>query len=156
MSYTVTRHDNTRISVKMNEQLVYELERENQGRGIWALFPVDDGKRGAKIMSDQYSNDLLEMITSNLICAGHIARVEGGFVVPVPADAGDIYVSGTGYLCARRPVRRVLSKTPVLGLTPTSHPYTKPSFRTATAAEREAAGLNVNDAAMSAIFLEAA
>lgn len=155
MAYSVTRHGNTRIEVKVDGRLAYVMERENEGRGFWALFPVFDGKRGARITTDQYSNDLIEMITSGLICGGHLAHVEGGFVVPAPADASDFYVSGTGYLCARSRVRRVLSEKPIMDLLKKVGPYAQPKLRPATLAEREAAGLDVNDVTMSAVFIAA-
>lgn len=41
------------------------------------------------------------------------ARVGPHYVVPVPADAGDFYVSGTGHLCARHPRPQILLERPV-------------------------------------------
>lgn len=149
MTYLVTRHDYTRISIERDGQLAFELERGDGGRGIWELYPVRAGARGAKIMADQYSNDLIEWVTCGHILGGHLASVEGGYVVPVPFEAGDFYVSGTGYLCCRKPVRMVLTERPVTeqGIR-WGH-----QIRPALLAEREAAGLDVRDGATSAVFL---
>jgi len=149
MTYRVTRHDNTRISIELAGQVAFELERENEGRGIWALYPVRNRARGVKITSDQYANDLIEWVTSGLVRGGHVARVAEGYVVQVPAEARDFYVSGTGYLCCRAPVRMVLAETPVIDL----GIQTRQQIRAATPAEREAAGLDLRDASLSAVFL---
>lgn len=149
MTYHIRRHDNTRISIERDGQLAFELERMDAGRGIWALYPVYAGARGAVITTDQYSNDLIEWVTSGFIRGGHLARVDGGYVVPVPFEAGDFYVSGTGYLCCRKPVRMVLTERPVTeqGI------QSRHQIRPASLAEREAAGLDMRDAT-SAVFLK--
>jgi hypothetical protein len=137
MTYRVTRHENIRISIERDGVLAYELERENGGRGIWALFPVHDGARGAKITSDQYSNDLVEWVTSGFIRGGHVAAVDGGYVVPAPANAGEFYVSGTGYLCCRTPRRMVLTERPITEQGIAASVRLRPASR----AELEQAGL---------------
>jgi len=141
--------DSQFISIELDGQQVYVLEREDEGKGIWALYPVRDGVRGAKMERDQYANDLIELVTHELICAGHIASVEGGYVVPVPVDTGDFYVSGLGYLCCRTPVNRVLSEAAVsaCGI------HARHQIRPATLEEREAAGLDLKDTTRSAVFL---
>lgn len=149
MTYRVQRHDNTRIVIERDGKLAFELEREDEGRGFWALFPVYDGKRGARITTDQYANDLIEWVSSGLVQGGHIAQVPGGFVVPVPTNAREFYISGTGYLCCRQPVRMVLTEHPV-----TDHGIRDArQIRAATAAEQEAAGLTAGSPAQSALFL---
>lgn len=150
MTYRVIRHDNTKISIERDGQLAFELERENAGRGIWALFPVHSGVRGTKITSDQYSNDLIEWATSGFICRGHVAQVAGGYVVPAPAKAGEFYVSGTGYLCCRTPRRMVLTERPVteLGIPASVR------LRQASREELDQAGLLRLDSSQSAgVFL---
>lgn len=149
MTYRVTRHDNTRVSIELDGQLAFELEREADGGRRWALYPAHAGTRGAKIMTDQYSNDLIEWVTCGHIRGGHLAAVAGGYVVPVPVDVGDFYVSGTGYLCSRTPVRMVLTEKPVLGLGISLSARIRP----ATLVERQAAGLPETG---SAVFLEQA
>jgi hypothetical protein len=152
MTYRVQRHDNTRIAIERDGKLAFELEREHGGRGFWALFPVYDGKRGARITTDQYANDLVEWVSSGFVQGGHIAVVEGGFVVPVPREARDFYISGTGYLCCRQPVRMVLTEHLV-----TTHGIRDArQIRAATAAEKEAAGLAESSEAPSAVFLAGA
>lgn len=150
MTYRVQRHDNTRITIDRDGKLAYELEREHGGRGFWALFPVYDGKRGARITTDQYSNDLIEWVSSGLVQGGHLAEVAGGYVVPAPVEAREFYISGTGYICCRQPVRMVLTEHPVTeyGIRDTRQ------IRPATAAEQEAAGLVAQDLSRSAVFLE--
>ena len=113
MTFRVHRNDNTFISIERDGCVVYELERENDGRGIWALFPVHAGVRGAKITSDQYSNDLVEWVTSGFVLGGQVAQLAEGYVVPAPAGTGEFYVSGTGYLCCRTPRRMVLTERPI-------------------------------------------
>ncbi|KVP39603.1 hypothetical protein [Burkholderia ubonensis] len=149
MAYRIKR-DETRISIQLDGKEAFVLEREDEGRGIWALFSVRDGVRGAKIDRDQYSNDLIDRVTSGLILAGHVARVAAGYVVPVPVDVGDFYVSGTGYLCCRTPVRMVLTDAPVT----TYGIEARHQIRPATLAERQEAGLDVGDTTRSAVFLE--
>lgn len=149
MTYQVRRQDNTHISIEMDGAVAFELERENEGKGFWGLYPVHHGVRGVRITTDQYSSDLIERITGGLILGGHLARVEGGFVVPVPMDAGDFYVSGTGYLCCRTPLRLVLTEKPVLG-----HGIRhRGQIRPASLEERAAAGLNIRDGSLSGVFL---
>ena len=148
MTYTITRHDNTRISIDLNGKLAFELEREHEGRGFWALYPVHDGARGARITTDQYSNDLVEWVTSGFIRGGHIAQVPGGYVVPAPAEAGEFYISGTGYLCCRLPRRMVLTERPV---TEQGIPAAV-RLRVAASAECEAAGLALNNTVIG-VFL---
>jgi hypothetical protein len=148
MAYQVLREDQ-RISISLDGREVYALEREANGRGVWALYPVTNSVRGAKLDRDQYANDLIERVTHGLICAGHIARVGEGFVVPVPIEAGDFYVSGFGYLCSRNPFRMVLSDAPV-SLYGISAPH---QIRPATLEERQAAGLDMADATRAAVFL---
>jgi hypothetical protein len=148
MTYHVLRQQ-SRISIEMNEREVFVLERENGGQGCWELYPVTDGVRGALLDRDQYANDLIARVTHGLICAGHIARVDGGYVVPVPIEAGDFYVSSFGYLCSRNPFRMVLSEGPV-----SVHGIAaRHQIRPATMEERQAAGLDVADATRSAVFL---
>ena len=150
MTYRVTRHDNTRIAIERDGVLAYELERENGGRGIWALFPVHDGVRGAKITSDQYANDLIEWVSSGFIRGGHVAAVDGGYVVPVPSNAGEFYVSGTGYLCCRTPRRMVLTERPITeqGISASVH------LRPASREELDRAGLLRDDSSEGAgVFL---
>jgi hypothetical protein len=148
MTYRVQRHDNTRIAIERDGKLAFELERENGGRGFWALFPVHDGQRGARITTDQYANDLIEWVSSGLVQGGHLAEVADGYVVPVPAGAREFYISGTGYLCCRQPVRMVLTERPVVehGIRDARQ------VRFATPAEREAAGLS-QQADAQAVFL---
>ncbi|KVP75446.1 hypothetical protein WJ96_06980 [Burkholderia ubonensis] len=150
MAYRINRDDDKRISIQLDGQEAFVLEREDNGRGIWALFPVRDGVRGAKIDRDQYSNDLIERVTGGLILAGHVARVAAGYVVPVPVGAGDFYVSSMGYLCCRAPVRMVLTEAPVTAYGIEARHQIRP----ATVAERQEAGLDVSDATRSAVFLE--
>ncbi|EEF26398.1 conserved hypothetical protein [Ricinus communis] len=141
--------DSRFISIELDGREVYVLEREDDGKGIWALYPVRDGVRGAKMERDQYANDLIERVTHGLICAGHIARVDAGYAVPVPVDAGDFYVSGLGYLCCRKPVGMVLSEAAVS----TYGIHARHQIRMATLEERLAAGLDVKDATRAAVLL---
>jgi hypothetical protein len=149
MTYRIHRHDNTRISIELDGILAFELERENAGRGFWGLYPVHSGARGVRITTDQYSNDLIEWITSGLVRGGHLASVAGGYVVPVPAGAGEFYVSGTGYLCCRTPVRMVLTEKPVTG----QGIRWGTQIRPASLTEREAAGLDMTDSTIAGVFL---
>ncbi|MBU9200314.1 hypothetical protein KTD31_02970 [Burkholderia multivorans] len=148
MAYRVLRQDSL-ISIELDGKEVYVLEREDNGKGFWALYPVRDGARGAQVDRDQYSNDLIERVTHGLICAGHVARVDAGYVVPVPVDTGDFYVSGFGYLCCRTPVRMVLSEAPVHARGMAERPQIRP----ATLDERQAAGLDLKDSMRSAVFI---
>ncbi|HDR9103688.1 hypothetical protein [Paraburkholderia sp. A3RO-2L] len=148
MTYRVRRQDSL-ISIELDGKEAYVLEREDNGKGFWALYPVRDGARGAQVERDQYSNDLIERVVHGLICAGHVARADGGYVVPVPVEAGDFYVSGFGYLCCRTPFRMVLSESPVHGRSIAA----RPEIRRATLEERQAAGLDTQDPTRSAVFI---
>jgi hypothetical protein len=148
MTYRVLRQQ-SHISIELDGRKVFALERENGGQGVWALYPVTDGGRGTMLDRDQYANDLIERVTHGLICAGHIAMVDGGYVVPVPIEAGDFYVSSFGYLCSRNPFRMVLSEAPVS----TYGIEARHQIRAATLEERQAAGLDIADATHGAVFL---
>lgn len=41
-------------------------------------------------------------------------KIDDLYVHPVPSDVGDFFISGTGYLCARAPIRACLSETPLI------------------------------------------
>ncbi len=147
MAYRVLRQE-SRITIERDGLTVFVLERETDGQGIWALYPLTAGTRGAKLDRDQYANDLIERVTHGLICAGHIAQVAAGYVVRVPIDAGDFYVSSFGYLCCRNPFRMVLSEAPV-----SRYGITSGRIRPATIEERLSAGLDIGDSSSSALFL---
>jgi len=148
MTYRVSRLP-TRISIELDSREVFVLQREDDGQGAWALYPVSDGVRGAMIDRSQHANDLIARVTQGLICAGHVASVDGGYVVAVPIEAGDFYISSFGYLCSRNPFRMVLSETPVSGFGIESRHQIRP----ATLEERLAAGLDIADTTRAAVFL---
>ena len=148
MAYRISRAD-ARISIELDGKEAFVLEREDDGRGFWSLFPVRDGVRGAKIDRDQYSNDLIERVTGGLLLAGHMAHVPAGYVIPVPVNTGGFYVSGLGYLCCRVPVQMVLTESP-LAFYGIKGPH---QIRPATLEERQEAGLDVRDATNTAVLL---
>lgn len=78
------------------------------------------------------------------------AQVDNYFVIPVPFDVGDFYISGTGYLCARTPVRTVLAEEPVsqYGITTTSRIVGYASLDI-----QRKAGLDISDPGMTALLL---
>jgi hypothetical protein len=148
MTYCVSRQP-ARIAIALDSREVFALQREEDGQGAWVLYPVSDGVCGAMIDRSQHANDLIARVTQGLICAGHVASVDGGYVVPVPIEAGDFYISSFGYLCSRNPFRMVLSETPVsrYGIE-SSH-----QIRPATLEEQLSAGLDIADTARVAVFL---
>ncbi len=80
-----------------------------------------------------------------------LAQIDNYYVVPVPFDVGDFYISGTGHLCARTPVRTVLAEEPVTryGITSNSQ-----IVGYATLEEQQRAGLDTSDPCMTAIKLK--
>jgi hypothetical protein len=147
MTYRVSRQP-ARISIELDSREVFVLQREEDGQGTWALYPVSNGARGAMIDRGQHANDLIARVTQGL-SAGHVASVDGGYVVPVPIEAGDFYISSFGYLCSRNPFRMVLSETPVscYGI------EARHQIRPATLEERQAAELDIADTTCAAVFL---
>lgn len=139
MSYRVLRETPDRLTVLQDGQPVFLLAPDAQG--IWAAY---DCRRGSGLVPfDRGLNldVLLGRLCSSLMAAGHLAQVQDGYVIPAPADAHDFYLSGTGFLCARQPVVRVLSQQPV--------PFgADPLLRAATEDERLAAGLRADEAAV--------
>lgn len=78
------------------------------------------------------------------------AQVDNCFVIPVPFDVGDFYISGTGHLCARTPVNVVLAEEPVsrYGITTSSRIVGYASLDI-----QQQAGLDVSDPSMTALLL---
>jgi hypothetical protein len=123
ITYTVTRDpDGAKISISHEGCECYRLERESNGRGIWALYRVKDGVQGEKIDRDQYSNDLIEGLNCGLYREGELIQVGEYFLLPVDPGVSDFYISSLGFLCARKPSQIVLSGKSVvkMGITDTS------------------------------------
>lgn len=54
------------IEVYKDSVLVFKLEREDDGKGVWALYRVDNGVVGKIIDRDPLRVDLFENIESEL------------------------------------------------------------------------------------------
>lgn len=80
-----------------------------------------------------------------------LAQLNDYFVIPVPFDVGDFYISGTGYLCARTPVRTVLMEEPATryGITSNSQ-----IMGYASIGERQKARLDVSESTLTALLLK--
>jgi hypothetical protein len=73
-----------------------------------------------------------------------MAKIMGELLaIPVPRDVGDFYISGTGHLCARTPVRCVVHEEPVSALGVVSNDQI---VGRATLEQKAAAGLGEEDA----------
>lgn len=115
--------DGTRIAIFQDDIETFRLDRDPYHGHIWALRRVVNGVPGPVITRDQYSADLIEAVTANLILPGELIDAGEHFLLVAPANAADFYVSGTGFLCARRPARMVLTAMPVepFGITMSHH-----------------------------------
>lgn len=70
----------------------------------------------------------------------HLFALDDGFLIPVPYDLGDFYISGTGHLCSRTPFRGKVLDNP---LTPYGVYSTEQIVGYASAEEKQRAGLDV-------------
>lgn len=50
------------IEVQQDGIVIFRLEREDNGQGIWALYKVENGVVGEIIDRDQFRHDILERI----------------------------------------------------------------------------------------------
>lgn len=109
--------------ITIDDKPLYRVCRKSPGQRqpvseAWVLQLVQGSM---SVLDQDMSVDLLiDRTTQSLRRAGHLAKIAGGVLVWVRTDADvmpKIYVSGSGYLCAREP-SRVVSEHPVhqLGL----------------------------------------
>lgn len=120
MSYRVLHDTPDRLTVLLDGQPAFLLTPD--AHGIWeaydcrsvaidgdlqvvrSLLPFDRGLKCAVVLA---------RLCRSLMAVGHLAQVPAGFIIPAPREARDFYLSGTGFLCARQPVVRVLTQQPV-------------------------------------------
>lgn len=136
MIYCIHRVEK-RIVIELDSTAAFVLEQDEGSLGGWSLFSMRDGIRCQQIDRGPKPDDLVERVASRLILAGRVAKVAGGFLIPVPAGARDYYVSGCGYLCCAGPRRLTLMERPL-----SSYGIHGPHrLRAATPAECQEAGL---------------
>ncbi|KVP96909.1 hypothetical protein WJ97_13885 [Burkholderia ubonensis] len=146
MTYHVCRHDNNRVSIEVDGCEAFVFERAAEGP--WAQFLVRDGLT-FQVECDDDGEALIDRSVYNLANRGHAAKVAAGYVLQIPADTSDFYLSGLGYLCCRTPVRMAVSLVRVgeLGI---EGPH---QIRPATREEERAAGFDGKDATLKTVFL---
>ncbi len=94
--------------------LVRRIEpKTTNGGGLWEVRRLVEGQPAQLVDEQPYLNDALENIKHGYYPYNLPPVVNGWLVIEVPRDAGDFYISGSGFLCARAPVHNVMLDTPV-------------------------------------------
>lgn len=146
MTYQVFQRDEKRISIEVDGREAFVFERTAEG--VWQQFLVRNGKRSLCECNED-GETLIDRTAYHLTAQGHAAKVADGYVLPVPASAGDFFISGLGFLCCRLPQRKVASFVRVdeLGI---RSPH---QLRPATREEERSAGLDGKDTMVKTVFL---